>query len=98
MERLSLRVFQISLSPQQYLAPEVLRKEPYDRAVDWWCLGAVLYEMLHGLVSGVWPSARDIWLWGEVGGDVSPLSHLLRLLKELNGPSLHSKLKKMMPK
>ena len=38
---------------QQYLAPEVLRKEPYDRAVDWWCLGAVLYEMLHGLVSGV---------------------------------------------
>ncbi|XP_064331731.1 serine/threonine-protein kinase Sgk2 isoform X2 [Camelus dromedarius] len=33
----------------EYLAPEVLRKEPYDRAVDWWCLGAVLYEMLHGL-------------------------------------------------
>lgn len=41
------------VSPQQYLAPEVLRKEPYDRAVDWWCLGAVLYEMLHGLVSRV---------------------------------------------
>ncbi|XP_005392556.1 PREDICTED: serine/threonine-protein kinase Sgk2 [Chinchilla lanigera] len=33
----------------EYLAPEVLRKEPYDRAVDWWCLGAVVYEMLHGL-------------------------------------------------
>ncbi|CAK7319720.1 Serine/threonine-protein kinase Sgk2 [Vulpes lagopus] len=33
----------------EYLAPEVLRKEPYDRAVDWWCLGAVLYEMLQGL-------------------------------------------------
>ncbi|XP_066243856.1 serine/threonine-protein kinase Sgk2 isoform X2 [Saccopteryx leptura] len=33
----------------EYLAPEVLRTEPYDRAVDWWCLGAVLYEMLHGL-------------------------------------------------
>ncbi|XP_023660723.1 serine/threonine-protein kinase Sgk2 [Paramormyrops kingsleyae] len=33
----------------EYLAPEVLRKQPYDRMVDWWCLGAVLYEMLFGL-------------------------------------------------
>uniref|UniRef100_A0A6Q2Z4Q8 Serine/threonine-protein kinase Sgk1 n=1 Tax=Esox lucius TaxID=8010 RepID=A0A6Q2Z4Q8_ESOLU len=34
----------------EYLAPEVLRKEPYDRTVDWWCLGAVLYEMIYSLV------------------------------------------------
>ena len=34
----------------QYLAPEVLRKQPYDKTVDWWCLGAVLYEMMYGLV------------------------------------------------
>uniref|UniRef100_A0A674EAY0 Serum/glucocorticoid regulated kinase 2a n=1 Tax=Salmo trutta TaxID=8032 RepID=A0A674EAY0_SALTR len=33
----------------EYLAPEVLRKEPYDRTVDWWCLGAVLYEMIYSL-------------------------------------------------
>lgn len=37
----------------EYLAPEVLKKESYDRAVDWWCLGAVLYEMIYGLVSVV---------------------------------------------
>uniref|UniRef100_A0A3Q3NCY5 Serine/threonine-protein kinase Sgk1 n=1 Tax=Mastacembelus armatus TaxID=205130 RepID=A0A3Q3NCY5_9TELE len=33
----------------EYLAPEVLRKQPYDNTVDWWCLGSVLYEMLFGL-------------------------------------------------
>ncbi|XP_053571751.1 serine/threonine-protein kinase Sgk2 isoform X3 [Bombina bombina] len=33
----------------EYLAPEVLKKQPYDRTVDWWCLGAVIYEMLYGL-------------------------------------------------
>lgn len=33
----------------EYLAPEVLRKQDYGRAVDWWCLGAVTYEMMVGL-------------------------------------------------
>ncbi|EDO37800.1 predicted protein, partial [Nematostella vectensis] len=33
----------------EYLAPEVLRKQDYDKSVDWWCLGAVLYEMMYGL-------------------------------------------------
>ncbi|XP_026857000.2 serine/threonine-protein kinase Sgk2b isoform X2 [Electrophorus electricus] len=33
----------------QYLAPEVLRQQEYDRTVDWWGLGAVLHEMLYGL-------------------------------------------------
>lgn len=33
----------------EYLAPEVLRRQAYDKSVDWWCLGGVLYEMLVGL-------------------------------------------------
>ncbi|XP_041944714.1 serine/threonine-protein kinase Sgk2-like [Alosa alosa] len=33
----------------EYLAPEVLKKHPYDRTVDWWGLGSVLYEMIYGL-------------------------------------------------
>jgi len=33
----------------EYLAPEVIQKKAYDKTVDWWCLGSVLYEMLFGL-------------------------------------------------
>jgi serine/threonine protein kinase len=31
-----------------YLAPEVLDKRPYDRTIDWWALGILVYELLHG--------------------------------------------------
>ncbi|XP_038832411.1 serine/threonine-protein kinase Sgk1-like [Salvelinus namaycush] len=33
----------------EYLAPEVLLGHAYSGVVDWWGLGSVLYEMLHGL-------------------------------------------------
>ncbi|CAI5455164.1 unnamed protein product [Caenorhabditis angaria] len=33
----------------EYLAPEIVLKKPYDKTVDWWCLGSVLYEMIFGL-------------------------------------------------
>lgn len=33
----------------EYLAPEVLNRSGHGTAVDWWSLGALLYEMLTGL-------------------------------------------------
>eukprot|EP00698_Gefionella_okellyi_P012489 TRINITY_DN3366_c0_g1_i1.p1 TRINITY_DN3366_c0_g1~~TRINITY_DN3366_c0_g1_i1.p1 ORF type:complete len:351 (+),score=24.27 TRINITY_DN3366_c0_g1_i1:46-1098(+) len=33
----------------EYLAPEVLDGEGYGVSADWWCLGALTYEMTHGL-------------------------------------------------
>ncbi len=32
----------------EYLAPEILRKSPYTKAVDWWSLGTLIYEMIAG--------------------------------------------------
>jgi len=33
----------------EYLAPEVVQKKGHGRAVDWWSLGCIIFEMLTGL-------------------------------------------------
>lgn len=33
----------------EYLAPEVLSGGGYDKLADWWSLGILGYEMIHGL-------------------------------------------------
>lgn len=33
----------------EYLAPEILKKQPYGKSVDWWSLGTLIYEMITGL-------------------------------------------------
>jgi serum/glucocorticoid-regulated kinase 2 len=33
----------------EYLAPEIIRREPYGKVVDWWSLGTLIYEMISGL-------------------------------------------------
>ncbi|KAL7749777.1 hypothetical protein RI367_004653 [Sorochytrium milnesiophthora] len=45
----------------EYLAPEILRKQPYGMAVDWWCLGSVVYEMLVGLPPFYSANAQELF-------------------------------------
>ena len=31
------------------MAPEIFEGKPYGRSVDWWSMGIIVFEMIHGL-------------------------------------------------
>ena len=48
-QEVALQLTKIFFFLLEYLAPEILNRQGHGRAVDWWSLGALLYEMLTGL-------------------------------------------------
>ncbi len=45
----------------EYMAPEMILKKGYGKAVDWWSLGALLFEMITGYAPFCARSTRDLY-------------------------------------
>jgi serine/threonine kinase 38 len=46
--RRSRTMFKSMVGTANYMAPEIFRKQSYDKSVDWWAYGAILFEMVCG--------------------------------------------------
>lgn len=45
----------------EYLSPEVILQQAYSTDVDWWALGVILYELLHGITPFYAESVEDVF-------------------------------------
>ena len=61
----------------EFLAPEVLTETSYTRAVDWWGLGVLIFEMLVGEVSPIFIDLFEISRTRlyTTRGEVAKLAH-----------------------
>merc|ERR1711988_1203367 len=66
----------------EYLAPEILDKKGHGKAVDWYSLGALMYEMLTGLPP-FYTRDREQLFARTRGGDLSYPSYITPVAKSL---------------
>lgn len=66
----------------EYIAPEVLLRQGHGRAVDWWSLGALLYEMITGLPP-FYSRNRETMFEKIIKADLSFPAHVSEAAKDL---------------
>ncbi|XP_076930262.1 serine/threonine-protein kinase OXI1-like [Bidens hawaiensis] len=72
---------------EEYVAPEMIQGNGHDFAVDWWCLGVVLHEMLYGTTPFKGVNRKETFYRVlskpvELVGEPTPLRDLIRRLLE----------------
>ncbi|KAK9075973.1 hypothetical protein SSX86_004303 [Deinandra increscens subsp. villosa] len=72
---------------EEYIAPEMIQGNGHDFAVDWWCLGVVLHEMLYGTTPFRGINRKETFYrilskTPELVGEPTPLRDLIRRLLE----------------
>ena len=46
---------------EEYIPPEMVRKDGHDESVDWWTLGVLIFEMLSGTTPFAGTNRRETW-------------------------------------
>lgn len=63
----SLRLNEVSLAysvvgSPDYMAPEILSNEGYDKLVDFWSIGCIMFEFLSGFAPFTAPTLDEVWV------------------------------------